>query len=91
MYHSRTNPMALASLVAGALSWVALPVVGSIVAVITGHLALRQIRTWGGEEGTGVAYFGLALGYVNILAFLLLLLFVGSIIGLVGLAAVAGG
>ena len=91
MYISRTNPMAIASLIAGALSWLVFPVMGSIIAVITGHIALRQIRSWGGEEGQGLAYCGLALGYINILAFLVLLFMVGSIIGLAGLLIAHGG
>jgi hypothetical protein len=48
------------------------PLVGGIVAIVTGHLARREIlRT--GERGNGLATIGLILGYLH-LAFLLLLL-----------------
>jgi hypothetical protein len=95
MNEETTNSMAVLSLVAGALAWIAAPVVGALAAVVAGHLALRQIRTWGGEGGAGVAYLGLALGYGNLLgaaALALAALWVaGALSGLVALLAVAGG
>ena len=49
-----------------------LPLVGGLVAIVTGHLARNEIsRT--GERGNGFATIGLVLGYLN-LAFLLLIL-----------------
>ncbi len=45
---------------------------GGILAIVTGHLASREIRRTG-ERGNGLATIGLVLGYLH-LAFLLLLL-----------------
>lgn len=79
----RTNGLAIASLVLGIL-WVAW--IGSILAVVFGHLALGQIkRSNGAEQGQGLAIAGLVLGYIGIstlvlfmfLPFFLLPFFVG--------------
>jgi hypothetical protein len=43
------------------------PVVGGIVAVITGHMALRELReSQGGLTGEGMAKVGLVLGYLHL-------------------------
>ena len=60
-----TNGLAIASVVAGVfwLGWV-----GSVLAVIAGHIALGQIaRSAGRQRGRGVAIAGLALGYFGLL------------------------
>lgn len=67
-----TNGLAIASLICS-LVW--LGWIGSIAAVLFGHVALRQIRASGGlQGGRGAAIAGLALGYLG-LATLLLVLF----------------
>lgn len=69
-----TNVLAIASLIL-ALAWVAF--IGSILAVVFGHVALAQIRASEGREaGRGVAIVGLVVGYigVGILGFLTLAL-----------------
>ncbi|WP_314148264.1 DUF4190 domain-containing protein [uncultured Leifsonia sp.] len=53
----RTNTLAIVSLVSA--------FVVSIVAVITGHIALAQIRRTG-EAGRGMALAGLIIGYVGV-------------------------
>jgi hypothetical protein len=69
--NATTNGLAVASLVAG-LVWFAW--LGSICAVIFGHIALGQIKESGGREtGRGLAIGGLALGYIGI-AWLLIFL-----------------
>ncbi len=85
---AQTSVMAVASLVAGILAWVMLPVLGPIVAVITGHMARAEIRRSQGRiTGDGLAIGGLVLGYLQLamvlLGILLLFLFFG------GLAALA--
>jgi len=61
-----TNSLAVTSLVLGILSYLLLPFVGAIGAVITGHMARSQIRMSGGtQEGDGMALAGLILGYVH--------------------------
>ncbi len=52
----------------GILGWIFLPVVGEIIAIITGHLAKREIRQSDGLlGGNGLATAGLVLGYANLL------------------------
>lgn len=87
----KTNTMAIVSVIAGALGWFAAPVLASIVAVITGHMARSQIRASGGtENGDGLAVAGLVLGYVSLLLGLIaligvVLMFVGVIgLGILG-------
>ncbi|MEO3785183.1 DUF4190 domain-containing protein [Actinocorallia sp. B10E7] len=66
----RTNPYAVASLVCGLL-WAC--GIGSLLAVVFGHLARRQIRATG-ERGRVPALAGLILGYVGLLCLGLFLL-----------------
>lgn len=62
-----TNTAAVVSLVSGILAWVALPVLGTIVAIFSGHAALNQIRASAGmERGEGLALAGLVLGWVQV-------------------------
>ena len=60
-----TNSLAIVSLVCGAVGLTVVPVVGSIVAVVTGHMARGQIRQTG-EGGAGMALAGLILGYAGL-------------------------
>ncbi len=60
-----TNSLAIVSLVAGIGSYVVVPVIGAIVAIITGHMARGQIRQTG-EGGSGLALAGLILGYLHL-------------------------
>ena len=61
----RTNGLAIASL-ATSLLWMWW--LGSVVAIVFGHLALRQIAASGGRQGgRGFALAGLAVGYASIL------------------------
>lgn len=63
-----TSTLSLTSLMMGIISWIILPVVGGIIAVITGHLAKKEIRQSDGLlGGDSLAMAGLVLGYANIL------------------------
>ncbi|GAB4449037.1 MAG: hypothetical protein Kow0031_31520 [Anaerolineae bacterium] len=91
---AKTNTMAVVSLVTGLASWFFLPTIGAIVAIITGHLARRQIKdSLGVEGGDGLAVVGLILGYLNLamscLGILLVILMFGGVIGLSGCAILA--
>lgn len=57
-----TNGLAIASMVV-AILWIYW--IGSILGVVFGHVALRQIRR-SGEGGRGMAIAGLVIGYVGI-------------------------
>jgi len=63
----RDSTLAIVSLIAGIVGWTIVPFIGSIVAVITGHLAKKEIRESGGTmSGDGMALAGLILGYTMI-------------------------
>jgi hypothetical protein len=87
----RTSATATLSLVFGILSWVALPLVGAIVAVVTGHVARAEIRRSGGTmDGDGMAVAGLVLGWSNLaLVALGLVLFLFVFGGIAWLAWIA--
>lgn len=61
---ARTNGMAVAALVLG-ITWLCW--VGSLLAVIFGHVALKQIASSSGwQHGRGMALAGLILGYCGL-------------------------
>lgn len=64
----RTNSLAVVTLVLGLFGF-------AVVPVVTGHLALRQIRERG-EGGTALAVIGLVLGYLAVAGYALLLVVV---------------
>lgn len=67
----RTNGLAIASMVLGIL-W--LEWVGSILALIFGHVAISQINRSGGwQGGKGMAIAGVVLGYVGLAALAIVL------------------
>ena len=53
--------------------------IGSILAVIFGHVALSQIRKDPSIQGRGMAVAGVVLGWVGVVALLLVLIIGGSI------------
>ncbi|WP_235974340.1 DUF4190 domain-containing protein [Luteimonas deserti] len=84
----QTSSMAIISLVFGLLGWSLLPLVGSIVAIVTGHLARGEIRRAPERyEGDGLAVAGLVLGYAAIglalLALLIAVLFFGGLFAMI--------
>jgi hypothetical protein len=88
----QTSALAVVSLVSGILGWTLMPVLGSLVAVVTGHLARGEVRRAPSRlEGDGLAVAGLVLGYLALALGLLLvvglMLFFG---GLAWLAAMSG-
>jgi hypothetical protein len=79
----RTSGTAVASLVFGILSWVLLPFIGAILAVILGHSARGEIRRAppGTVEGDGMAITGLILGWAHLALFMLAIAFVFLFLG----------
>ena len=68
----KTNPMAIASL---ALSLLWLGGLGSIGAVVLGHMAKREIaRSQGRQTGANLAKAGLVIGYIGLVIMALYLL-----------------
>lgn len=93
--YRRTSTLAIVSLVAGILGWTLAPWLGSLVAIVTGHMARSEIRRDPqGVEGDGFAVAGLVLGWamlvVSLLVLLAILLFFGGLAALVALAGTAG-
>ncbi len=63
----KTSTLAVVSLVAGIAAWLFLPILGGIAAIVTGHLARREINENPGQlTGSGLATAGLVLGYINV-------------------------
>lgn len=72
-----TNSMALISLIAGILGFTVFPVLGSIVAIITGNMAKKEIaESAGAQSGEGLAKAGVILGWI------------GVVLGVLGICAV---
>lgn len=68
----KTNTMPVVSLVFSIMGWTALPLIGSIVAIITGYKARKEIQQSGGvDEGDGLATAGIILGWIPITILLL--------------------
>lgn len=67
MPQPRTSTLAIVSLIAGIAGWTFFPLLGSLVAVITGHLAKKEINESAGMiDGSGFATAGLILGYLSL-------------------------
>jgi len=91
-----TSPLAIVSLVSGILGWTLLPWLGSIVAIITGHMARSEIRANPAtKDGDGLALAGLIMGWamvvLSILTILVIMLFFGGLLAFLGIAAANGG
>lgn len=73
----KDSGLAIASLVCGIAAWVIFPVVAAIAAVVTGHLAKKEIRESGNSlGGDGMALAGLLMGYIQLGLFVLFLIIV---------------
>jgi hypothetical protein len=84
----QTSSLAVTSLVSGILGWTLLPFIGTVVAIITGHMARSAIRQSNGQlEGDGLAVAGLVLGWVSVALLLVGVVVVFAFLG--GLAWLA--
>jgi hypothetical protein len=87
---AQTSGTAVASLIFGILTWVFLPFIGALVAVICGHVARSEIRRSapGTVDGDGLAIAGMILGYVQLgICVLAILVIVGLLMLGLGLAS----
>lgn len=84
---AKTNGLAITSLIASIANFVVLPFIGAIVGVITGHIALKQLRT-SGEAGRGMALAGTIVGWVgvgfSVIGIVLIILWMVLVFGAVG-------
>jgi hypothetical protein len=92
----QTSSLAIISLVSGILGWTLVPWLGSLVAIITGHMARAEIRRNPDTmEGDGIAVAGLVLGWLSIgltvLAIFVVILFFGGLAAFLAFAAAHGG
>ena len=77
------STLAMVSMIAGIVGWVLAPLLGSLVAVITGHMAKREIRESAGQlGGDGMATAGLVLGYLQIVPSVLCICAVGIMLAM---------
>lgn len=61
-----TSGWAIASLILSIASYLGLPLIGAILGVIFGHMALNEIKRSEGQiQGRGLAIGGLVLGYAH--------------------------
>jgi hypothetical protein len=69
-----TSVTAVMSLIFGIASWIGLPFLGAIVAIVCGHIARGEIRRAppGVVQGDGYAVAGLILGYLHLAIFALI-------------------
>ena len=63
-----TSTTAVVSLVFGVICWVAIPLLGALIAIVCGHVARGEIRRAppGSMDGDGMAIAGLLLGYLHL-------------------------
>ena len=92
--YRQTSSTAIVSLIFGILGWTLLPWIGSIVAIITGHLARAEIRRDPQRlDGDGMAVAGLLLGWImivlSIIAFLAIIVFLGGLAAFFALLSAA--
>jgi hypothetical protein len=82
--NTRNSTMAIVSLIAGIAGLTLFPFLGSIVGVITGHIAKSEIKKNAGMvTGNGFATWGLITGYVGIaIGLCVCLIFLLSFFGL---------
>ena len=78
-----SSSMAMISMIAGIVGWILAPLIGSLVAIVTGHMAKREIRESMGQlGGDGMATAGLVLGYLQLVPAVLCICVVGIMLAL---------
>ncbi|HAF47970.1 MAG TPA: hypothetical protein DCL08_01860 [Anaerolineaceae bacterium] len=66
-YGQQTSSLAVISLISGIASYFIIPLIGAIAAIITGNIAMKEIRESAGQyTGESMARWGMILGWINI-------------------------
>ena len=82
------STLAITSMVSGILGWTFLPIIGAILAILTGHMAKSEIKKSDGRlAGDGIATAGMILGYTSAifgLCLLAVLVFAPALLWLYG-------
>jgi len=91
----QTSSLAIISLVSAILGWTLVPWLGSLVAIITGHMARAEIRRNPDTmEGDGMAIGGLVMGWamvaLSVIGVLLVVLFFGGLIAFLAAVGLSG-
>jgi uncharacterized membrane protein len=87
-----TSSWAIISLIGGIVSFLFAPFIGSVVAIIAGYTAKKEIRQSNGRlSGDGLATAGLIIGWVNVALSLIACLFIILVVtGVFGSIALCG-
>lgn len=81
--YRQTSSLAVVSLIMGIVGWTVFPFLGSLIAIVTGHMARAEIRRQPQAlEGDGLAVAGLVLGWLAV---------IGSILVVIGFVLFFGG
>ncbi|WWW34042.1 DUF4190 domain-containing protein [Stenotrophomonas rhizophila] len=81
--YRQTSSLAVVSLIMGIVGWTVFPFLGSLIAIVTGHMARAEIRRQPQAlEGDSLAVAGLVLGWLAV---------IGSILVVVGFVLFFGG
>jgi hypothetical protein len=83
VYSPPNSNLAIISLIAGILGLTLLPAIGSIVALIIGYMAKKEIEeSRGALGGEGMAKAGILLGWIGIVLDVIGICFIGSFVAL---------
>lgn len=87
-----TSPLAMVSVIAGVLGFSAMPVIGGIVALITGYLARKDTKASPPTaSGDGLAVAGIIMGWIQVgLAVLSICCFAAYFVFVLGAVALEG-
>ena len=89
---TQTSTAAVLSLIFGLLSWIILPFIGAVAAVICGHMARSEIKRTPGLDGDGLAVAGMIFGYLHlavmILSIIAIIIFFGGLAAFLAWVAV---
>jgi hypothetical protein len=84
-----TSTLAIVSLIAGIFGFMGFPVIGSIVAILTGYAARQETRSSPPKAaGDGMATAGIVMGFVQIaLAVVAICCFIAYFVFVIGIVA----